>query len=194
MPQVKSSEYSLQSALKELEIAKGARYPSLGISANSYSRFSDQAVDFSTGADGNYTFGEQFNDNFSMGIGLDLNIPIFNRYQVKTNIANSRINIENSKLELQSTKNELYRTIQQAYVDASGALKKYKSTEKALVSMEESFNYTEKKFEVGLVNPVDYNTSKNQLARTQSDLLQAKYDFIFKTKILLFYKGETITL
>ena len=63
-----------------------------------------------------------------------------------------------------------------------------------MISMEESFKYTEKKFEVGLVNTVDYNTSKNQLTVTQSQLLQAKYDFIFKTKILNFYKGEAITL
>jgi len=194
MPQVKSSEYALEAAKKDLEIARGALYPSLGISANSYSRYSDQAVDLRPDADGTYTFGEQFDDNFSIGVGLDLRIPIFNRKQAKTNIANSKIGIENSELELQNTKNELYRSIQQAYVDATGALNKYNSTEKALISMEESFKYTEKKFEVGLVNTIDYNTSKNQLTKTQSDLLQAKYDFIFKTKILNFYKGEEITL
>ena len=82
----------------------------------------------------------------------------------------------------------------QAYADAMAALKKFNATEKALVSMEESFKYTEKKFEVGLVNTVDYNTSKNQLTSTQSDLLQAKYDFIFRIKILNFYRGEPITL
>jgi outer membrane protein len=97
-------------------------------------------------------------------------------------------------LELQNTKNTLYRSIQQASVDAVAALKNFEATEKALVSMEESFKYTEKKFEVGLVNTVDYNTSKNQLTVTQSNLLQSKYDFIFKTKILNFYKGESITL
>ncbi len=194
MPQVKSADYNLQSSLKDLQIAKGARYPNLAISANSYSRYSDQAVDYSAGADGKYTFSEQLNNNLSIGVGLDLNIPIFNRNQVKTNISNSRIGIENARLELQQTKNELFRSIQQSYVDALGALKKYTSTEKALVAMEESFKYTEKKFEVGLVNTVDYNTAKNQLIKTQSDLLQAKYDFIFKVKILNFYKGEPITL
>ncbi|MFC2129309.1 TolC family protein [Bacteroidota bacterium] len=194
MPQVKSSEYSLKAAEEDLAIAKGGLYPNLGISANSYTRYSDQAIDYRPDADGSYTFAEQFDDNLSLGLGLDLRIPIFNRNQVKTQIANARINIENSELELQSTKNDLYRSIQQAYVDATGALKKYNSSEKALISMEESFKYTEKKFEVGLVNTVDYNTSKNQLTMTQSELLQSKYDFIFKTKILNFYKGENITL
>jgi len=190
MPQVKSSEYSLLAAEKDLDIAKGAIYPSLGISSNSFSRYSD----YDPGIVPVKTFSEQLDENFSLGVGLDLRIPIFNKMQVKTQIANARINIDNSELELQNTKNELYRSIQQAYVDASGALKKYNSTEKALISMEESFKYTEKKFEVGLVNTVDYNTSKNQLTMTQSELLQAKYDFIFKTKILNFYKGEPINL
>ena len=125
---------------------------------------------------------------------MGLSIPIFNGWQVNTNVANARIVLENAQLELQSRKNALYATIQQSYADAVAALKKFTASEHALISMEESFKYTEKKFEVGLVNTVDYNTSKNQLTATQSDLLQAKYDFIFKTKILNFYKGEPITL
>ena len=143
---------------------------------------------------GGYPFFEQMGDNAAAGVGLGLSIPIFNGWQVNTSIANSRIVLENSQLELQSRKLTLYASITQAYADASAALKKFRATEQALVSMKESFKYTEKKFEVGLVNTVDYNTSKNQLTATQSDLLQAKYDFIFRTKILNFYMGEPITL
>ena len=102
--------------------------------------------------------------------------------------------MENADLELQNKKLTLYASIQQSYADALAALKKFNATERALVSMVESFKYTEKKFEVGLVNTVDYNISKNQLTSTQSDLLQAKYDFIFRIKILNFYQGEPITL
>ena len=143
---------------------------------------------------GAYPFFEQMRDNTSAGVGLGLSIPIFNGWQVNTDVANARIALENSQLELQSRKLTLYASIQQAYADALAALKKFNATEHALVSMAESFKYTEKKFEVGLVNTVDYNTSKNQLTRTQSDLLQAKYDFIFRIKILNFYRGEPITL
>jgi outer membrane protein len=133
-------------------------------------------------------------DNRYTGVGLGLSIPIFNGWQVNTSIANARIMHENAKLELQSQKLVLYATIQQAYADAVASLKRYTATKQALVSMEESFKYTEKKFEVGLVNTVDYNVSKNQLTATQSDLLQAKYDFIFKTNVLNFYQGIPITL
>ncbi len=143
---------------------------------------------------GAYPFFEQVRDNTSAGVGLGLSIPIFNGWQVNTSIANARLALENSDLELQNKRLTLYATIQQAYADALAALKKFTASEQALISMEESFKYTEKKFEVGLVNTVDYNTSKNQLTATQSDLLQAKYDFIFRIKILNFYKGEPITL
>jgi outer membrane protein len=199
MPRIKGSEYNLESSKKDLDIAKGARYPSLSLSGNyntGYSDIREKVIDtdpLGLPIMGKYPFFEQINDNLSVGIGLGLNIPIFNGGQVNTAIANARIGIESAQLELQKSKNDLYRDVQQAYADAVAALKKFESTEKALVSMEESFNYTEKKFEVGLVNTVDYNTSKNQLIMTQSDLLQAKYDFIFKTRILNFYRGEPIT-
>jgi len=220
MPEIKSAVLGLQSAEKGLAIAKGGRSPQLYMTANFNSGYSDireQVVGLSPPTQipigvteggetvfslspqeipeyGAYPFFDQLRDNTSTGVGLGLSIPIFNGWQVNTNIANARIMHENAQLELQSEKLALYATIQQSYADALAALKKFNATRQALVSMEESFKYTETRFEVGLVNTVDYNMSKNQLTATQSDLLQAKYDFIFKTKILNFYKGEPITL
>jgi outer membrane protein len=219
MPEIKSAMLNLESAEKGLAVAKGGRSPQLYFSANYNSGFSDvreQVVDLGPPTPipigetvsgegvvsypqeipiyGAYPFFEQLRDNTSAGIGLGLSIPIFNGWSVNTNIANARIQHENAKLQLQSQKLTLYATIQQAYADALAALKKFNATQQALVSMEESFKYTETRFEVGLVNTVDYNMSKNQLIATQSDLLQAKYDFIFKTKIIQFYQGQPITL
>jgi outer membrane protein len=220
MPEIKSAMLGLESAAKGLAIAKGGRSPQLYLSANYNSGYSDirqQVVSVSgpvqipigTTAGGEtvfaldlqevpefgaYPFFQQMQDNASAGVGLGLSIPIFNGWMVNTNIANARIMHESAQLDLQSKKLTLYADIQQAYTDALAALKKFNATQQALISMEESFKYTETKFEVGLVNTVDYNTSKNQLTATQSDLLQAKYDFIFRTKILNFYKGEPITL
>lgn len=220
MPEVKAAVLNLQSAEKGVEIAKGARSPQLYLSANfntGYSDIREQVVGFSDPVQsqigvtasgeavytpnpleipqfGKYPFFDQMGDNRYTGVGLGLSIPIFNGWQVNTSIANARIMHENAKLELQSQKLVLYATIQQAYADAVASLKRFTATKQALVSMEESFKYTEKKFEVGLVNTVDYNVSKNQLTATQSDLLQAKYDFIFKTNVLNFYQGIPITL
>jgi len=217
MPEIRAAELNLQSAIKGLDIAKGTRSPRLSASASLSSGYSDvrqQVIDqedvtytigSTAGGDlvytttsvpvyGSYPFFEQLNDNMSTGLGVSLTIPIFNGWQANTSIANARINVENYKLELQNSKNALYREIQQSYADALAALKKFTASEQALVAMQESFMYMQKKYEVGLVNAVDYNTAKNQLTKTQSDLLQAKFDFIFKTKILNFYKGEPLTL
>ena len=219
MPTIKSAMLSLESAEKGLAVAKGARSPQLYLSANYNSGYSDvrqQVVEVGPPEQipigetmsgepvvsypqeipvlGAYPFLEQVQDNRSSGIGLGLSIPIFSGWSINTNIANAKIMHENAKLDLQNRQLALYASIHQAYADAVAALKKFNATQEALISMEESFKYTEKKFEVGLVNTVDYNTSKNQLISTQSDLLQAKYDFIFKTKILNFYRGEPITL
>ncbi len=219
MPEIKGAELDRESSEIGLEIAKGGRYPQLYLSANYNSGYSDirqqvveigdaQQVPLGVTASGEqvlsypqefpvygaYPFIEQMRDNTSAGVGLSLSIPIFNGWQVNTNIANARLALENAQLNLQSEKLALYATINQSYADAVAALKSFNASNQALVSMAESFKYTEKKFEVGLVNTVDYNVSKIQLTRTQSDLLQAKYDFIFRVKILNFYKGEPITL
>ncbi len=219
MPEIKSAQLATKSAEKGLRIAESNRYPQLNLSANYNTGFSDirqKVTEISTSPSvaigttqsgeivnsypqqiplyGKYPFFEQIRDNISAGVGLGLSIPIFNGWQVNSSIANARLELNNARLELQSQKLNLYSTINQSYADAAAALKKFTASEKALISMEESFKYTEKKFEVGLVNTVDYNTSKNQLTATQSDLLQAKYDFIFKIKIVNFYKGEPITL
>ena len=220
MPQIRGAQYSLESSEKQLSVAKGSRSPQLYLSGNYNTGYSDvrqqvtgltpitpiignTSPDF-TGTNvygqmndptlGAYPFVDQMVDNRAAGVGLGLSVPIFNGWQVNTSIANARIALESSQLELQSKKLMLYASIQQAHADAFAALKKFRASEQALVSMAESFKYTEKKFEVGLVNTVDYNTSKNQLTSTQSDLLQAKYDFIFRVKILNFYRGEPITL
>jgi len=197
MPEIKSAMLSLESAEKGLAIAKGARSPQLYMSANYNSGYSDVRQKIVAGEPPElvfYPFLEQIRDNRASGIGLGLSIPIFNSWTINTNIANARIMHENAKLDLQNRQLALYASVYQAYADALAALKKFNATQEALISMEESFKYTEKKFDVGLVNTVEYNTSKNQLIANQSELLQAKYDFIFKTKILNFYRGEPITL
>jgi outer membrane protein len=113
---------------------------------------------------------------------------------VNRNISNTKLAVENSLYSLEGTKKQLYKDIQQAYADASAALKKYNASQKAVNSMEESFRYTEQKFNIGMVTPVDYNASKTQLLKAQSDLAQSKYEFVFKTKVLDFYRGIPLNL
>jgi len=198
LPQIKSAEFLLSSSEKGLDIAKGNRSPNLSLRGSfgtGYSDYRERLVSIlPTPVYEPYPFFDQMADNRNTGIGLGLSVPIFNGWMVNTGISNARLGVMNSKLNLESQKNTLYKEIQQAYADVIAARKSYLATQEALRFMEESFKYTEHKFEVGLINTVDYTTDKNRLAVTQSNLLQAKYDYIFKMKILDFYRGIPVTL
>ncbi len=190
-PEIKAAQLRVQSALTQLEIAKGNKYPTLSFGGNIYDQYNNQYNDVT----GNkISFGEQVNNNWRASLGFTLNIPIFNRFQVKNSITNSELQIEDYKYQLQTARNVLRKDIELVYTNALAAFNRYISTQKAVDSMKEAFRYTEEKFNVGMINSVEYNQSKNNLTVAQSDLLQAKYEYIFRTKILDFYNGVPITL
>ncbi|MBW8331006.1 MAG: TolC family protein [Prolixibacteraceae bacterium] len=187
-PAVKGAEFKLESARKQLEIAKGNLMPTLSFGGN-YNNFYQNLFDYPTAS-----LKDQFKGNQRYGFGASLNIPIFNRYQAQTGVSNAQIQVENTELQLQSTKNLLRKDIEQAYTNALASFKRYVANQKAVVSSTEAFRYTEEKFNVGMINSVEYNQVKNNLTNAQSDLLQAKYEYIFRTKILDFYNGQSIVL
>jgi outer membrane protein len=188
-PEVKSAELNLASSESALSIARGARSPQLSLSHSVTTRYV-----YINNTPGNLPFKDQIKNNKNYDLGFSLNIPILNGWQVNKNVSNSKLEIQKSQYALEAAKKTLYKNIQQAYTDALAALKKYNSSRKAVTSSEESFRYTEQKFNVGLVTPVDYNAGKTQLLNAQSDLAQAKYEFIFKIKVLDFYKGIPLNL
>jgi outer membrane protein len=191
-PEILSAEYQLKSAEYDLAIAKGGRSPRLSLGASVSTAYSDNRLRPFT--DERYPFNDQLNDNLNYGLGFSLNIPIFNGWQVNTGIRNSKLGIENSKYALENTKKQLYKSIQQAYTDATGAMKKYSASKKAVDAMEEAFRYAEQKLGVGMVTAVEYNQSKTQLLNAQSEMAQAKYEYVFKSKVLDFYRGIPLTL
>jgi outer membrane protein len=199
-PEVKSSELSLSASNYDVKIAQGGRSPRLTMNhsfSTGYSNLRQRvlSIDPLTGpVYGKYTFADQVNDNISYGVGFSLNIPILNGWQVNKNISNAKLGRENNRYALEGVKKQLYKNIQQAYTDAVASLKKYNASAKAVSSTEESFRYIEQKFNVGMVTPVDYNAGKTQLLKAQSDMSQAKYEFVFKTKVLDFYKGLPLRL
>jgi outer membrane protein len=192
-PEIKSAEYNLTASQYDQKIAFGAQSPRLSMSHSFSTGYSDYAKKPSNPLE-NYTFSQQVSDNITYGIGFTLNIPILNGFQVRKNISNSKLAVENSKYSLDIAKKQLYKNIQQAFADATAALKKFNASIKAVASSEESFRYTEQKFKEGMVTPVDYNADKTKLLKAQSDMAQAKYEYVFKTKVLDFYKGIPLNL
>lgn len=190
-PEIIAAQLRVKSAEKQLDIAKGNLYPSLSFGANYYNLYNNKYSDFN-GND--ITFSKQLKNNARSGMGLTLNIPVFNRFQVRNSITNANLQIYDYQYRLQSASNVLRKEIEQAYTNAVAALNRYFSSEKAVVSMEEAFRYVEEKYNVGMVNSVEYNQSKNELTAAQSQFLQSKYEYIFRTKILDFYNGVPIKL
>ena len=188
-PEIISSEMKLTASEYALRIAKGARSPSISMSHNFGTRYSHIA-----NFPGQQSFEDQLKNNKNYGLGFSMSIPILNGWLVNKNIANSKLAVENSQFTLEGARKELYKNIQQAYADAVAALKKYNASSKAVKSSEESFRYTEQKFNVGMITPVDYNAAKTQLLNAQSEMSQSKYEYIFKIKVLDFYKGLPLTL
>jgi len=217
-PDIKSAEMKIQSARKGLQISWGMMSPTISLSGSygtGYSGASKQIKDTTSSGlipfgvtqsgEGVYTplyqysyekikFWKQLDNNLNSSIGLYINIPIFNKWQTNTMIGTSKISLANAELTLQNTKNQLLKTIQQAYADANAALNRYNANLKAVDALTESFKYTQQKFDVGMVNSLYYNDAKNKLAKSASDLLQAKYEYAFRIKVLDFYQGKNLTL
>lgn len=219
LPEIKSAEYNVKSAEKSVDVAWGGLSPRLSFSASygtGYSGASQRILGaptfqgygpngsmtsagdtvlspmFSSGTYEKIPFADQYSDNVNKSFGFYLTVPIFNRFQTKTAIDRARIQKLNADLTVESTKLQIQKNVQQAYADASAGLRKYNASLKAIEAMQESFKYTEQKFNVGLLNTNDYNDAKNKLTKAQSDLLQAKYEYVFKTKVLDFYQGKPL--
>lgn len=204
LPQIVSAEVKVESAEKGISVARSGYYPTLSLSVQYGTSYFNQAQELKsvlTDAQGNMVpvYGkqaivDQLRKNQSTSVGLSLSIPLFDSFRTKHAVTSAKVGYSMAQLNLQLQKNSLYKEISQAHADAMGALKKYFATEKAKEAIAESFSSVDKKFNVGAANSVDYNTAKNNLSKSESEMLQAKYQFIFKTKILDFYKGVPIKL
>jgi outer membrane protein len=219
-PEIKSAEYKVESSEKDLDIARGAYYPSLSLDGSVGSGYSGAnqvgknpfeylpQIGVTEGGVPVYplspvtgyesfdpkSFGDQLDDNLNRSLGLNLRIPIFNGWTARSQVAQAKIGIENANLDLELQKNNLYKIIQQAYNDAIAAFNQHKAANKKVNATEESFKYAEQKFNVGMINSVEYNDAKKEYNNALSELIQAKYDFVFRTTVIDFYMGKPLTL
>jgi outer membrane protein len=137
-------------------------------------------------------FSNQFTRNLGSNIGLNLSVPIFNGWNVNTNVQKSRMSVESTKLTEKLTKNNLYRSIAQSYVDFKSSFKRYQANEENLLANKESYEVAEKQFELGGMSIADYLNTKNGYIRADADFTQAKYELVFRRKVLDFYLGKPL--
>jgi outer membrane protein len=140
------------------------------------------------------SFIRQLNNNKGHNFNLNVNIPIFSQFQNKTAVAKSLIREDNAKMDLDQAKLDLEANIQRAFTDAQAAFKTYEAAKKSLQAQELSFNNSQERFNIGAMNSFELEQSRIRYINAQSSLINAKYDFVFKTKVLDFYMGKRITL
>jgi outer membrane protein len=191
----------VESAKKALEIVKSGYLPtldlSLGIgSSYFYTYHAKDIVDPATNTviKTNPSFSEQIKDYGSRLFSLNLTIPLFNRFQVRNKTLSAKLNIENQQLVLENNKKNLYKDIQTAYKNATASLEKYKAASDAVISNTEAFKHAQIRYESGNASVYEYSEAKTRLVQSQSQQIQAKYDYILRTKILDFYNGIPIKL
>jgi outer membrane protein len=186
--EIKVAEKGIENSQLGVEISKSGYYPSVSASYG----FGTNAF-YTNLVDTEASFFNQLNDNRGHSLGLSLSIPIFSRFQNKTSVAKSKIQVENSKLQLEQAKLDLESIIQRAFTDAQAALKTYVASQKSLESQQLAFNNAKDRYDLGNMNSFDLEQVRIRLINAQSSLINAKYDFVFKTKILDFYLGKQIT-
>ena len=187
-PEVQAEQLRLKASDANILIAKSAKYPTLSFNAG-------LGTNYYKTLNGNYkqdSFGSQIKNNFSQSLGLQLNVPIFNRYATRNSIKSASIDKENQQLALDNVKKTLYKEIQQVYYNTIAAEAKYKSSLQAEVTSKDAFNLTQAKYENGKATITEFNESKNNMMKAESDLVQARYQLIYQKALIDFYRGKEL--
>ena len=191
-PQIKEQEYLLESQKRMLKVAQAGYYPKLNFGAS----YSNGYYHTSMGGEfaDTRSFGDQLKQNGQKIVGFSLSIPLFNRFQVRNSVRSARIGINNQQLLLENSKKTLYKEIQQAYYNATAAQEKYTASDKSVASSREAFSYAQARYEAGKSTVFEFNEAKTKYAQSLAEQAQAKFDFIFRAKILDFYRGTPLKL
>ena len=187
-PAIRAQEFAVMASEHNLAVAKAYRLPTLTMSAqysNGYYHFFREGVV-------NASFVDQVKRNGRQSIGMSLTIPIFNRNQTNNAIRSSRVAMNNSQLALEGVKKALYNEIQQAYINASASLDRYNSSTSSAESSKIAFDYAEKRYAEGMSTVLEYEQAKTNYMQSLSSQLQARYDLVFRCKILDFYNGADL--
>lgn len=187
-PAILAAQYRLQGAARSIKIAQSGFYPQLsfgaGLSTNYYNISGRE----------NAAFRPQLRDNFSQYMGFSLSVPLFNRLSTRNRVRSAKVEQLSLTWQLEEAKKSLYKEIQQAYYNAVNAKTQYQSSQTASEAAEASFRLMKEKYANGKANATEYNEVRTNWMKALSDCIQAKYEYLFRTKILDFYRGIPITL
>ena len=185
-PEVLAQQLRLRSASHNIKMAQAGYYPTLSLSGGLGTNY------YTTSGFTSDAFGTQLKNNFSQYIGLNLSVPIFNRFQTRNSVRSARVEQENQQLLLDNTKKTLYKEIQQVCLNATAARAKHESSKVAAVSSADAFRLMQAKYENGKATMTEFNEAKNSYLRAVSDLVQARYELMYQQALLRFYRGQDL--
>ena len=192
---IKLAETNIDIAEKDVQIARGAYYPTITGFFNYNLGYSNRNELLN---ENNELFVPTFIDQLwifdGVSYGAQMNIPVFNGWNARNNVKRAKIDLKRSELQLEQTKLQLETDINQAYVDVSTFSKAYEAAEKTLEARELAYQYAKDRFDVGLLNAFDFGQSQARLDDARANVIRTKYDYIFRLKILEFYFGLPIQL
>lgn len=186
-PEIASQQLKLKGTEHSIKIARAGYYPTLSLSGGMGTNY------YTTSGFKSDNFSTQLRNNFSQYIGLNLNIPIFNRFQTRNSIRTAKIQRENQQLQLDNTKKTLYQEIQKVYYNTLNALSKEQSSLEAVKNTQTAFNLMQAKYENGKATITEFNESKNTYLKSESELVQARYENLYQHALLEFYRGKEPT-
>ena len=185
-PEIQAEQLRLKGADANIDIARSSLFPSLSFSAGLGSNY------YKTSGFPADDFAKQIKNNFSQYLGFSLSIPIFNRFSVRNNIRSAKIDLENQLLALDNTKKQLYKEIQTAYYNTVTSRQKLQSSEEAYRSSMTAFSLMQAKYEVGKATSTEFNEARANMLKTESDLTQARYEYLYQTALIQFYRGQPL--
>jgi outer membrane protein len=223
LPQQRVNQLRLQAAQKNAAAARGALYPSIGLGANIQTNYSNAKNNYTvlgyntTGFQNigvvkgtldtviapilqpqlqtfSDPYGRQLRNNLGNGVGLSINVPIFNGGSARTNLQKAKLNVETYQLQQQQDNLTLKQDVYKAYNDAFTSQEKFNASTKSVEVSQKAYDFATKRYNIGLLNTLDLITTQNNLFRAKLERSLAQYDFVFKMKVLEFYKGQGLKL
>ena len=185
-PEILSQQLKLKGAAHSIKIAQAGYYPTLSLSGGLGTNY------YTTSGLKSDGLGKQLENNFSQYIGLNLSVPIFNRFSTRNRIRSARVDQANQQLQLDNTKKTLYKEIQQVYYNALNAQIKTQSSAEAVKSSKDAFELVQAKYENGKATITEFNEAKNNYMKSESDLVQARYENLYQQALLEFYRGKEL--
>lgn len=218
MPEVKQAELSVLESQLSQKVVGASRYPTLSAYGNLNTVYSETGIELAEVSTQlttiGYTkttneevlslipvqkyvqssFGNQLNNNLGRSVGLSLSVPVFNNFRTSTSYENAKLNTEINELNLVQTKNQLRSDITTAYTNMKAAKSRYDAAVLNESAQFNNYDFNQKRFDAGILNSTDLLNAKNMWTQAQNQLINAKYEYVFRIMILEFYKGNDIRL